>query len=51
MRYKICYENDEYYDDFIVTGESAEECQREANERIKELGWVDENCWSEEIDE
>lgn len=49
MIYKICYDNGDYEDYFIVEGETIEEIRLKVSAETSLRGWEEENCWSEKL--
>lgn len=50
MIYKICYDDGDYEDYFMVEGETIEEIRLKASAETSLRGWSEENCWSERVD-
>lgn len=50
MKFKIHY-NGFYEDEIVVSGDTIEEVQKQAMDKVNELGWEIDRCWSERVAE
>jgi len=49
MKFRIHYEHNDFNDNFIVEGETIEECQELTKIELNRRGWESNKCWSEMI--
>ena len=49
LEYKIHYDNNDYQDEIIITGNTIEEVREKANKECEKRNWNTEMCWSEKL--